>query len=119
MENVDEYVKVLGNELKKRELNLQEILITHWHPDHSEGVQPIFKSITKSAVKVSKHKLEGRPEHDIETNYNYIKDGDTIETEGATIQAVYTPGHTTDHLSFYLKEENALFSGTCALKTVN
>lgn len=111
MDNVDEYVRVLANELKQSDLSLQEILITHWHPDHSEGVQPIFKSITNGPIKVSKHKLENRHEHDVDTKYNYIKDGDLIETEGATIQTIYTPGHTTDHLSFYLKEENALFSG--------
>jgi len=45
------------------------------------------------------------------TKYNYIQDNHVFETEGATLQAIYTPGHTKDHLSFYLKEENALFSG--------
>ncbi|CAF1047741.1 unnamed protein product, partial [Brachionus calyciflorus] len=88
---------------------------THWHPDHTEGVQPIIKTITKEAIRVSKYKLEGRPEWDTVTNYNYITDGHIIETEGATIQAVFTPGHTKDHLSFYLKEENALFTGDCIL----
>lgn len=111
MENVDDYVKLLANEMRQRNISLQEILITHWHPDHSGGVQTIFKTITNNAIKVSKHKLETQPEIDTETKYNYIKDGDIFETEGATIQTLFTPGHTSDHLSFYLKEENALFSG--------
>lgn len=111
MENVDEYVKLLANEMRQRNVSLQEILITHWHPDHSEGVQAIFKTLNNNAITVSKHKLDARPEYDTETKYNYIKDGDIIQTEGATLQTIYTPGHTNDHLSFYLKEENALFSG--------
>ena len=38
-------------------------------------------------------------------------DGDAIEGDGWTVEAVHTPGHTSNHLCFHLKEENALFSG--------
>jgi glyoxylase-like metal-dependent hydrolase (beta-lactamase superfamily II) len=31
--------------------------------------------------------------------------------EDATIRAVYTPGHSHDHVSFILEEENAMFTG--------
>jgi glyoxylase-like metal-dependent hydrolase (beta-lactamase superfamily II) len=40
-----------------------------------------------------------------------LADGDRIAGPGWTLQAVATPGHTSNHLCFALCEEHALFSG--------
>ncbi|MBI1196819.1 MAG: MBL fold metallo-hydrolase, partial [Phenylobacterium sp.] len=39
------------------------------------------------------------------------QDGDVFEGPGWTLETLATPGHTTNHLAFALREENALFSG--------
>lgn len=44
-----------------------------------------------------------------------LKDGQEFAVEGATIRAVHTPGHTDDHVVFYLLEDNVVFSGDCIL----
>ncbi len=86
------------------------------HQDHTDGIQPILSSISQTPIRVSKHRLANNdPEPDKLTEYNYITDMHVFETEGATLRALYTPGHTNDHLCFYLEEENALFSGDCIL----
>ena len=36
--NINEYVDLLSKELKARDCSLQEILISHWHWDHTEGI---------------------------------------------------------------------------------
>ena len=40
-----------------------------------------------------------------------LGDGDVVAGAGWTIEAVHTPGHTSNHLCFALREEAALFSG--------
>jgi glyoxylase-like metal-dependent hydrolase (beta-lactamase superfamily II) len=40
-----------------------------------------------------------------------LKDGDLVSGPGWTVEAVHTPGHTSNHLCFALREEEALFSG--------
>src|SRR3546814_3899260 len=40
-----------------------------------------------------------------------IRHGDVIKGDGWTVECVFTPGHTSNHICFALKEEKALFTG--------
>jgi glyoxylase-like metal-dependent hydrolase (beta-lactamase superfamily II) len=40
-----------------------------------------------------------------------LADGETVSGPGWTLEAVATPGHTSNHLCFALRESGALFSG--------
>lgn len=114
-----EYIAKLKEVLSDSQSSIQEVLITHWHPDHVGGIVDILKSIDNSGhVKISKLPQEDVTEEissNTEHRYNYLKDGEEIVTEGATLKVLHTPGHSTDHMIVYLKEENAVFSGDCIL----
>ncbi|MBI4766700.1 MAG: MBL fold metallo-hydrolase [Deltaproteobacteria bacterium] len=48
------------------------------------------------------------------TNH-FLNDGALIKIGGRTFCALFTPGHTRGHLSFYLPEEQIFLSGDCIL----
>jgi glyoxylase-like metal-dependent hydrolase (beta-lactamase superfamily II) len=47
-----------------------------------------------------------------------VKSGDVLKLAGREMFAVYTPGHTTDHLCLHDPEEGLLFSGDHILPTI-
>ncbi|MGE0820756.1 MAG: MBL fold metallo-hydrolase [Candidatus Binatia bacterium] len=96
----------------KRANELQEIVLTHVHQDHIGGVPHVHAMF--GDLKVSKKAWPGKDEA-YHFPLTYIEDGTKIETDGATLRAIHTPGHAKDHLCYYLEEEKALFTGDLVL----
>lgn len=100
---------------------LKCVLCTHWHPDHVGGLRALRRTL---GVDVPAYKRIRRDKGEYERvdgergcvrTYVDVRDGDVIAVEGATLRAVHTPGHTTDHTCFAFEEEGAVFAGDCVL----
>jgi len=104
-----EYLAVLERAMAEAGCEgLQEIVVTHGHPDHVGGAAAVCDRF--GPLPVSKMAGPGARES-TSLDLRPIEDGSVLRTEGATLRAVYTPGHAVDHLCFLLEEERSLFSG--------
>lgn len=89
------------------------ILITHTHSDHSPAAAPLKARTGAKTYGYGPHG-GGAGEEDGDMSFMpdiEIRHGDVIEGEGWTVECVHTPGHTSNHICFALREEKALFSG--------
>lgn len=108
---VPDYVPLLERYLVERGWQgPSRIVLTHRHPDHMGGVEQLRARFPGIAVAKMRHRDGPLPEP-----IDDLRDGDTVRAEGATLVAVHTPGHASDHLCFYLPEEKALFTGDVIL----
>ncbi|KTT71499.1 MBL fold metallo-hydrolase [Sphingomonas endophytica] len=96
---------------------VRAILITHHHRDHSPGARRLAEDTGAPIVgcaPIVVHEAGEQADAAFDADYapdRVLTEGDRITGEGWTLEAIATPGHTTNHLAFALAETKALFSG--------
>jgi glyoxylase-like metal-dependent hydrolase (beta-lactamase superfamily II) len=96
---------------------VRAILCTHTHRDHSPAARPLSQQTGAPVIGCAPLTLEDdgpRADAAFDATYNpdrILADGEQVAGQGWTLEAVSTPGHTSNHLCFALIEENALFTG--------
>jgi endoribonuclease LACTB2 len=93
---------------------LDRVVLTHAHQDHIGGVKDVTRMFGRLEV-VKKPWPKPGPDDAAGTPITTIDHGAVVATEGATLNAIFTPGHAPDHLCYYLAEEKALFTGDVIL----
>ena len=115
--NTDAHKAALDKALEGRKVT--HVLVTHHHIDHSPLAAPLA---AQHGCKVYGFGLQPRPPQGGEVRLEAgddlafkpdieIRDGHVVEGDGWTMEALHTPGHTSNHLCYALREENTLFSG--------
>lgn len=96
---------------------VRAIMCTHTHRDHSPAARPLKAATGAPVVGCAALALDDAgPRADASFDRDYapdavLVDGGQMSGEGWTLEAVATPGHTSNHLCFALAETGALFTG--------
>lgn len=118
--NEDHYAALMA-ELDGK--TVSHIIITHTHMDHSPLAGRLKADTGAKTYAYGPHgsgrarqvesgdvRLDASGDNDFVPDVT-VAHGDVIEGAGWSLEAVFTPGHTSNHMAFALHEENALFSG--------
>lgn len=97
---------------------ITHIMVTHTHNDHSplakslkERTGALIYSFDQNSINIGENnKFEEGYDNKFSCDIK-LKDGDLIRGGDWTLEAIHTPGHTSNHLCYSLKEEKILFSG--------
>ncbi|MFN4186216.1 MAG: MBL fold metallo-hydrolase, partial [Hyphomonas sp.] len=96
---------------------VRAIVCTHTHRDHSPASRPLAVATGAPIIGCAALALDDDgPRSDAAFDRDYapdrvLSDGESIAGDGWTLEAVATPGHTSNHLCFALLESGALFTG--------
>jgi glyoxylase-like metal-dependent hydrolase (beta-lactamase superfamily II) len=72
--------------------------VTHAHPDHLPLAERFARAHHASVMR-----------------YPELADGDVVRVGTLNLMALYTPGHSADHLCFVIPEDGAVFTGDLIL----
>ena len=92
------------------------IVCTHTHRDHSPAAGPLAAATGAPVMGCAPILADQGSGLEAGFDQSYAPDrvmaeGDTISGPGWTLEAIATPGHTSNHVCFALPEAQALFTG--------
>ena len=93
---------------------ITHILVTHRHIDHSPGCALLKARCGAETWAFKPPTQTGENSFGLDAGFvpdHTVSDGTIISSVQWQLECLHTPGHSSDHVSFYLASENALFCG--------
>lgn len=95
----------------ERGWRINQVLITHWHPDHTAGIGAV---VAATGAKVWGPEAERDKFAGLDHG---LADGDQVQVGSVAAEVWHVPGHTLGHIAFVLEGHafvgDTLFAGGC------
>lgn len=125
VKKIVDYIRSIG----RHEEEVDTVLMTHSHPDHSGGAPPIRK-LTGAGILAHAHDTKSDDNDGVSLSFmglfgstslpipflqrtpvkHVIEEGQVLPIKGG-VRVIHTPGHTPGSVCFFLEDEGVLFSG--------
>jgi hydroxyacylglutathione hydrolase len=92
--------------LRDKNWQLTDILVTHHHADHTQGI-PGLKAAFPEVRVVGPLKEAGK----IGPLDQSVKEGDIVTIGGHDAKVIEVPGHTLGHVAYWFERDSVLFAG--------
>jgi glyoxylase-like metal-dependent hydrolase (beta-lactamase superfamily II) len=100
--DLPEHLDALENAIGER--RVVAIMCTHTHRDHSPASRPLALATGAPIIGCAALSMEGTGlEAGFDSDYapdRVLGDGEIVEVDGKPVEAIATPGHTSNHLCF-------------------
>jgi len=91
--------------LAEKGWRLTDILVTHHHADHTDGITELKK---KHMCRVIAPRKEASKIPSIDVT---VREGDVVSVGSLVGRVLETPGHTAGHISYWFKQDKLAFVG--------
>ncbi len=115
-------------EVKRQNVELESILVTHGHLDHVGGVAELAKKLALPIIGPQieddfwiralpeQCRMFGFPPTESFTPNRWLNDGDSVQVGEQVLQVIHCPGHTPGHLVFFSHEARLAIVGDVLFK---
>lgn len=107
---IAQHLEVLERVLLERGAEIERVVVTHTHPDHSPAAKQLAE---RFSVELVGRVIEDDGHQDTEFDpHHHLEHEDQFELDdGSVLRAIHTPGHVDNHFCYLHEGSGMLFTG--------